>query len=77
MGKRQHITQAGFRLYLQESQIPLAVERSTGLVDSKSSTYKSMMVVSSVLFLAFLVVGAMWELAKRLKRRRRVLTESK
>ena len=39
--------------------------------------YKTMMTLSSVVLLAFLVVGGMWELARRLKRRRRVLTESK
>jgi len=35
------------------------------------------MVTSSVLLLVFIVVGAIWELAKKLKTRRVVLTEGK
>ena len=47
------------------------------MVDSKSSSYKSVMVTSSVLLLVFIVVGAIWELAKKLKTRRMVLIEGK
>ena len=47
------------------------------MVDSKSSSYKSLMVTSSVLLLVFVVVGAIWELAKKLKTRRMVLIEGK
>ena len=47
------------------------------MVDSKSSSYKSLMVTSSVLLLVVIVVGAIWELAKKLKTRRMVLIEGK
>lgn len=47
------------------------------MVDSKSSSYKSVMVTSSVLLLVFIVVGAIWDLAKKLKTRRMVLIEGK
>ena len=47
------------------------------MVDSKSSSYKSVMVTSSVLLLVFIVVGAIWELAKKLKTRRMVFIEGK
>ena len=47
------------------------------MVDSKSSSYKSVMITSSVLLLVFIVVGAIWELSKKLKTRRMVVIEGK
>lgn len=60
----------------QESRIPLAVERSAGLFDSESTMFETGVLLSSGLLLVFLTAGAVWELAKRLKLRRRVETES-
>ncbi|KAJ7389036.1 hypothetical protein OS493_034171 [Desmophyllum pertusum] len=61
--------------FVKESPVPLAVERSTGLFDSESAMYKTIISLSSVLLLVFLTAGVMWELARRLKIRRTVATE--
>ena len=63
--------------HLQESRIPLAVERSAGLFDSESALFKTYVLLLSTLLLVFLVAGSVWELAKRVKRRQKVETDSK
>ncbi|XP_022800571.1 uncharacterized protein LOC111338361 [Stylophora pistillata] len=60
---------------VEESSIPLAVERTTGLFDIESSMFQATLISSSVLLLVFLVEGLVWELAKRLKIRRTVATD--
>lgn len=66
-----------FDFHLQESRIPLAVERSAGLFDSESALFKTYVLLLSTLLLVFLAAGSVWELAKRVKRRQKVETESK
>ena len=61
--------------YLQESSIPLAVERTTGLFDIEGSMFQAALILSSALLLVFVIAGLLWELVKRLKIRRMVATD--
>lgn len=61
--------------FLQESSIPLAVERTTGLFDIEGSMFQAALILSSALLLVFVIAGLLWELVKRLKIRRMVATD--
>nr|XP_058971065.1 uncharacterized protein LOC131797458 [Pocillopora verrucosa] len=60
---------------VEESSIPLAVERTTGLFDIEGSMFQAALILSSALLLVFVIAGLLWELVKRLKIRRMVATD--